>query len=93
MRSSLTDPGTITITSSASLTHSSNRYRAPKRVASPQNFLAERGRARVCEPLSTSHPFSPWQLWPFLVGIFRSFQRDHLLNAWQCSEDFGFCGV
>jgi len=44
MRSSSTDPGTITITRSASLTHSPNRSRAPKRVASPQNSLAERGR-------------------------------------------------
>ena len=44
MRSSSTDPGTITITRSASLTHSPNRSRAPKRVASPQHSLAERGR-------------------------------------------------
>ena len=44
MRSSSTDPGSITITSSASLTHSPNRSRAPKRVASPQNSLAERGQ-------------------------------------------------
>ena len=43
IRSSSTDPGTITITNSATLTHSPNRYCAPKRVASPQNSLAERG--------------------------------------------------
>jgi len=43
IRSSSTDPGTITITDSATLTHSPNRYCAPKRVASPQNSLAERG--------------------------------------------------
>ena len=39
IRSSSTDPGTITITNSATLTHSPNRYCAPKRVASPQNSL------------------------------------------------------
>ena len=44
MRSSSTDPGTITITNSATLTHSPNRSRAPRRVASPQNSLAERER-------------------------------------------------
>jgi len=43
IRSSSTGPGTIAITNSATLTHPPNRYCAPKRVASPQNSLAERG--------------------------------------------------
>jgi len=43
IRSSSTDPGTITITNSATFTQSPNLSRAPKRVASPQNSLAERG--------------------------------------------------
>ena len=43
IRSSSTDPGTITITNSAIFTHSPNLSRALKQVASPQNSLAERG--------------------------------------------------
>jgi len=43
IRSSSTDPGTITITNSATFTHSPNLSHTPKRVASPQNSLAERG--------------------------------------------------
>jgi len=42
IRSSSTDPGTITITNSATLTHSTRLSYAPKRVASPQNSLALR---------------------------------------------------
>jgi len=41
--SSSTDPGTITITNSADLTHSPNHYCAPKHVASPKNSMVERG--------------------------------------------------
>ena len=75
--------------SSASLTHSPNWSRAPKRVASPQNSLAERGRARVCEPLSNFHRFSPWQLWPFLVG-FSLNSTWLLLNVPECGKFLEF---
>ena len=51
IRSSSTAPGTITITNSATFTHSPNLSRAPKRVASPQNSLAERGAC--CSVLNT----------------------------------------
>jgi len=46
--SSSTDPGTITITNSATSIHSPNLSRVPKRVASPHNSLAERGAGGVC---------------------------------------------
>jgi hypothetical protein len=41
--SSYTEPVTVTITDSATLTYSPNLSQAPKRVASPQISLAERG--------------------------------------------------
>jgi hypothetical protein len=57
MRSSLTDPGTITITSSASFTHSPNQSRAPKRLMGRNVLLLalESGWAECCSELGTSY--------------------------------------
>jgi len=57
--------------------HSAN----PCAGAVPQGLDAQATEIGTClwahGPLSTSHHFSPWQLWPFLVGGFHSFQYDH----------------
>ena len=120
MRSSSTDPGIITITSSARFTHSPNQSRAPKCLMGRNVFASRTGKwlGRCCSelgtssfrppphhsaspcagavpqgldaqaadletclwahgPLSTSHHFFPWQLWPSLVGFFHSFLHVH----------------
>jgi hypothetical protein len=47
IHSSSTDPGTITITNSANLTHSPDQYCTTRALAYPQNPLAERGVVQV----------------------------------------------
>ena len=45
--------------------------------AVPQGLDAQATERGTClwahGPLSTSHHFSPWQLWPFLMGFFAHF--------------------
>ena len=61
--------------------HAPHHSASPCAGAVPQGLDAQATELGTClwahGPLSTSHHFSPRQLWPFLMGGFRSFQHDH----------------